>query len=1431
MAKDNKKDKKSYSETVAEEFIKALESGNSFVQKRWEAGELQAPYNMVTGNRYRGINNIRLFASEFTDPRWMTYNQASSIGGQVRKGERGTKLIFWLTEEKRMQYDKLTGKPLIDDEGKPVYAMEKLDRPKAMLFTVFNGQQIDNIPEYVPEKRDVKVINERALKILKDSGAVIKHRYQDKAYYSPSRDEICLPMVEQFISPEAYVATSCHELAHWTGHESRMNRDFSGSFGTQKYAKEELRAEISSFMLSQKLGIEFDPERHKMYVKNWVSILKDQPKEIALACIDAENITDYIMSLEKDIDQDLSAENEPEIPMSVNDNQSTFENKTYLAVPYSEKNEAKNLGAKWDKTEKSWYVPEGTDLKKTGLDKWFVEAVDKMLNPEPTPVDKMIDQFKLQLESYGYVMDIHTIEQDGIKTHSLSVKDEHGRTPENQINLLVQDPSAHWTLKSDQLDPVSLPARFSSDLVHLTNVALQAYKPTYSEPLPMPNELKSLTLVWSESSRDENLTFNSIDDLDRWFKDTYRSEMCGLEEGYDKNKITIDIVKEGGEVTTLTSRIDVSESPFDFNPRTQNLRDFLKEDFESVGVDIEAVPVVFSEGKDVAPEDISEKISNATIKEYTNFAPNRGESDLFAVSDKNPIKDEGLQKFYDNNISYLNENGLDIEYIPRANSLRVITKDIDDNTYPISFGMIEPYPDGKNLKVHVSNYKEDSLISYFQDGGAGTIWADERWFQLEDIDKLTPNNDLVAGMVGVYNRNSELQKEHFVELEKTYLAGDFEELRYDQDIYFDAGKSMYFIPTISENYENVITKYELHDFKAPVSKPVEPAPEQDGKPEPAPAEKSGKVYLHVPYVEKNEARSLGAKWDKAEKSWYAPEGTDLKESGLDKWSEPKTKEPENLSDKGLTFKSHDPRYEVTLIGKNFNELQDKSKAMADGSLGTIEVHDIDKVRYFNKFNNAESGIKDAHIDNESIDKLNDLISSKAGAEKIIEAEKEALKIAETFGIMNQAQREKVQAKISDTKTYLDVPFLEKDEAKGLGAKWDKAEKSWYAPAGTDLAESGLDKWIKPVGLKVEARSIEEQFSEALISAGIEPPQDFNSDGKIHRLRTFDDKGNKKSGAYALHLNQEVAGGYIRNLKTGEEINWKAEGVRSTLTPAEKQQLQKEAEQARAKREAEIEVARGKASSVANLIWNDGKSVDSHSYCDAKQIDNVFDMRVVPDAFSDEGKELASSLNVKILKNPQITSKNDSYVFVAGDLIVPVMDMKGEIKSLQTIQSKDKDSSWKSFVKGGEKSGCFYSSDGKAPDAKSVILAEGFATAQSVAKMTGKQVLTVFDAGNIKKVAENIRKEYPKAEIIIASDNDHVKRVVNGKELPNTGVVKALETAKEFDCLVVTPPFKEGDTGTDWNDLMIDKGFDQATADFKKALNAERESKVDSSFDR
>ena len=142
--------------------------------------------------------------------------------------------------------------------------------------------------------------HERAEAVLKASGAEIRHDQPDRAFYRPATDRIHLPPRDSFPSADTYYATALHELGHWTGHPSRLDRDLAHPFGSVGYAKEELRAEIASLMVGDQLGIGHDPGQHAAYVKSWVQVLKEDPKEILRASRDADKISNYVLGLEKD---------------------------------------------------------------------------------------------------------------------------------------------------------------------------------------------------------------------------------------------------------------------------------------------------------------------------------------------------------------------------------------------------------------------------------------------------------------------------------------------------------------------------------------------------------------------------------------------------------------------------------------------------------------------------------------------------------------------------------------------------------------------------------------------------------------------------------------------------------------------------------------------------------------------------------------------------------------------------------------------------------------------------------------------------------------------------------------------------------------------------------------------------------------------------
>jgi putative DNA primase/helicase len=292
------KDKKPFHEKVAERLIEQLQAGTAPWQKPWQAGEPGAfmPMNPVTGNRYKGINAIHLMSQGFADVRWMTYKQAATADAQVRKGEKGTAIQYWKFSEEQTAVDG-DGKPILDAKGESAKHSVQLERPRVFFATVFNAEQIDGLP--AATARTDKQWNplDRAERIIELSGASIRHGEQNRAFYRLSTDSIHLPNKDQFPTADAYYATALHELGHWTGHASRLARDLAHPFGSEAYAKEELRAEIASMILGDELGICHDPEQHAAYVGSWIKALEDDPLEIFRAAADAEEIQSYVLGM------------------------------------------------------------------------------------------------------------------------------------------------------------------------------------------------------------------------------------------------------------------------------------------------------------------------------------------------------------------------------------------------------------------------------------------------------------------------------------------------------------------------------------------------------------------------------------------------------------------------------------------------------------------------------------------------------------------------------------------------------------------------------------------------------------------------------------------------------------------------------------------------------------------------------------------------------------------------------------------------------------------------------------------------------------------------------------------------------------------------------------------------------------------------------
>lgn len=308
---------KEFRKSVADMFVKGLsEEGLNWKQGWATTGELR---NAVSNRHYRGLNEFYLklvsMVYGYKDPRWMTFNQIRDEGYHLEKGSKGAKVEYWFPfdtiKKKGVSFEE---KERLINEGKRKNEDFSLI---AKYYTVFNGDNISGLPEIELPKNEIepsKVLEQ----ISKGMKVEIYNDGEDRAFYRPSTDDIHLPLPEVFSSNNEYNAVAFHELGHATGHESRLNRDQSGVFGTSAYAKEELVAEITSAFMAETTGINLEDmnmENHKAYVNGWIASIEDDPEYLMKAISQAHDAADYMQQFvsEKEIEKMISEEKHPDI--------------------------------------------------------------------------------------------------------------------------------------------------------------------------------------------------------------------------------------------------------------------------------------------------------------------------------------------------------------------------------------------------------------------------------------------------------------------------------------------------------------------------------------------------------------------------------------------------------------------------------------------------------------------------------------------------------------------------------------------------------------------------------------------------------------------------------------------------------------------------------------------------------------------------------------------------------------------------------------------------------------------------------------------------------------------------------------------------------------------------------------------------------------
>jgi antirestriction protein ArdC len=224
-------------------------------------------------------------AAGYRTPRFLTFKQALELGGHVRKGERGAKVYFVKQLEVQEDADGNSHTRLV---------------PMMREYTVFNVDQCDGLPDIVTAGKPMRVRNpdardELADQFLRATGAEIREGHGE-AYYVPSRDFISMPAFEAFNGADHFYGTAFHELTHWTGHMSRLDRDLKHQFGSRNYAGEELVAELGAAFLCAEFGFDSDL-RHAGYIGHWIELLKADKRAFFTACSQASKAADYLRGL------------------------------------------------------------------------------------------------------------------------------------------------------------------------------------------------------------------------------------------------------------------------------------------------------------------------------------------------------------------------------------------------------------------------------------------------------------------------------------------------------------------------------------------------------------------------------------------------------------------------------------------------------------------------------------------------------------------------------------------------------------------------------------------------------------------------------------------------------------------------------------------------------------------------------------------------------------------------------------------------------------------------------------------------------------------------------------------------------------------------------------------------------------------------------
>lgn len=1381
--------KKPFHEVVAEKLIEQLKAGTAPWQRPWEPGEPNAylPMNPTTGKRYKGINAIHLMAQGRSDGRWMTYKQAAAVGAQVRKGEKGTPVQYWKFSEEQNKVDE-SGRPVLNAKGEPVKETVQLERPRVFFATVFNAEQIDGLPP-IQKKEQTWSAVERAERILKASGASITHAPGDRAFYRPATDSIHLPDRGQFPSADNYYATALHELGHWTGHASRLDRDLAHPFGSEGYAKEELRAEIASMILGDELGIGHDPGQHAAYVGSWIKALQDEPLEVFRAAADAEKIHDYVLAFEQkqvqEQDQQQSqAQQQPhELTLAQFASQATAQELT-------------NHGRKWEVRHGDYSAFSDAATAEEAIADVHRGAVNNALylnTPESRSANLPGSSFPPAAVLAEYP-DLVEKFPDAVPAPEL------GQQQPNQVQTVAERTASQYEAMkaADEAFQRELVRAYGED-----NAGDARYKLHHDDEAVQKagDAFVAASDTWREAVREA--------------RETVASQEASMQTPEAQNEAVATALEVAG--WQRGDGIAIASKAFDtVNGRNDALAFITNGD----GINRTLQFQYTSEGRNVTGADgalIPVGATAAQAAELATAAAARAEKSIQesygvriaamqqAGKQQQDAEAWALKHVEQGTIGRLLESA-SLEQIDRA-------LDVLDSMQPMNtqneFWTRHELPfDPEPLQEKINAAMDDLIENRRPDAVVAAAFLDLKTGNTNSRDRDREAFDTAADnalgftlphdwtgevrVVGVIERDGELQSAALADTPEAYhlyaRKGDAQPGE-------DAFAYLTATPTLGEADE-LADRLALIDANAQTDqyeKATRVARVQEDRVRRDPnstdedisaAKEARKALEARAFVAAEEAKTSqrDAEQRAGQQEHRQAEAGQQTEKGraYDTAIKHYTKGGGNEKDGRALLDDTIRRFDVKNLPAALVHGGFATPATADRLAAGL--HGIEQPKAAQKpasgerqYINVPFKEKDeakqlgARWDRQQqswyVPAGTDAAPFAKWAQGAATAAVEPRKAQEASEA--QAGGQKAATAAQQARQYLAVPYEQRNAAKAAGALWDKAAKSWYAGPRADMAK--LEQW-KPENVQAQqgpAMTPREEFAEAMRSAGLSTQGDHPiMDGKRHRVPVEGGKKGALDGFYVGHLDGHPAGRIINN-KTGTDITWKSKGY--ALSDQEKAKLQAEAAEKLAQRAAEQDKLQEATAQRVGRQMADLVPVEQPTpYLQAKGIEahaGVFTDR--------EGQKT----------------------------YIPAFDADGKQWTMQYIQ----EDGTKRFAKDSKKEGCFHPVGGMdaLAAAPALVISEGYATAASLAEGLGHATVAAFDSGNLPHVAQALREKFPDKPIVIAGDDDKAQEIERGH---NPGRAKAEEAAKAVGGKAIFPIFAPGEQQanpkgfTDFNDL-------------------------------